>query len=188
MAVPQHQPGEPIHPEPRGLVAGGGVPKRDIGRAVQKVRRSVRTGIVHRQKVPHPKRPMMRQEMREALGLVADAEKGEDIARSDLARAVADGGKLAPTPQSAPEEPLPKMPEPRGEHHAGQAVRLGPFTDGAGMGQAAGKKGRRAQAYCAAFCIAVRSRRKSANSAPNSGRDKPNATVACRKPIFEPQS
>ena len=192
VAVAQHQPGQPVHPETRSLVAGPGLPERDVGLIAQQNGRAIGAGVVHDKEVPHPQRTVVRQEMRQAMSLVAQAEKAQDVIGADPGRAVDHRGKLTAFADGSHQKKLAAGAQLQRKERSGQAgERRGKLTHGAGMWQAPGEAGTftpGSQAYCAAFCIAVRSFRKSANSSPNSGRDRPKATVACRKPIFDPQS
>ena len=102
--------------------------------------RTIGAGVVHGKKVANPQRAMMRQELRQAPGLVAHAQKAQHRPRHDCRRAIRHRGKLTPTAKGAPEQQLAPRAQLERKKCAGQtAGRVDQRADGAGMRQAPGK-------------------------------------------------
>ena len=184
VAVPQHQPGQPVHPETRGLVAGAGLPQRHVRLPDQPGGAAVRAAVVDNQELPDAQLAVMLQHEGKPLAFVAHTQKAQDVAPADFGGSIDDRVQLAAAAD-----------RPRQKHPAPGAQPIGTPKTGCRHGLSPGQQadrngvGRHDQGgYCAAFCMAISSCRNAANSVPRSGRARPKATVACRKPALVPQS
>ncbi len=163
MATPvmRQKPADPIHSKPRRLVRSIGGPDRTICLRGKKLSRPVRTVVDHEKKMRDAQSAMVSEEMRQPFGLVPYTGEAKHAALTAPRDPVSNGREPAAGPPGTPEiitAPPPKV------------------------------VGTRKRRYSAAFRTACISVRNWPNSSRRSSRARPNATVACKKPAFEPQS
>lgn len=95
-AMPGQQRAQPIHPVTRRAVAPAPAKKRDILCLRRQSRATVTRPIVDHQKMRNPPRPVVRQEIGQARGLIAKAGEQQNRARANGACAV--GQRRGPKP------------------------------------------------------------------------------------------